>query len=185
MAPVLDHPSVPLWARTPTEQPVDPAAASCSILTFGEISLGAGWSRDLTELGLEHHIVQLRPGDGAELQRILTALVRRAVVGWRLMLAGPLADVLHARSLALTAGLLDAEILVSTTEVDRIPVSCAHCARTTLVTALTTGRAARLLTCGGCGENLVIHEHLSPLRAGFLGVKHDAPAWPEAAGTQS
>ncbi|MGJ9372386.1 dimethylamine monooxygenase subunit DmmA family protein [Nesterenkonia sp. CF4.4] len=166
MAPVLDHTSVPEWARTPTAQPVDPAAASTTILSFSATALAEGWSRELSDLAIAHRIVALRPGDRAEEQRIMTAELQRAVVGWRLMLAGPLTDVLRTRARALQAGLLGAEIIVGTTEVDRVPVSCAHCATTTL----TTARATRLITCAGCAETLVVHDHLSPLRGGFLGV---------------
>ncbi|PRZ17680.1 dimethylamine monooxygenase subunit DmmA family protein [Nesterenkonia sandarakina] len=186
MASGSHHSSVPEWARTPTGQPVDPAAASCTILSCGATSHAAGWSRELTELGIEHRIIALRPRDAAEVQRIMTAELRRAVVGWRLMLTGPLAEVLHARALALQAGLLDAEIIVGTTEVDRIPVSCAHCATTTLTRLPSStrprARAIRLVTCAGCAESLVVQDHLSPLRGGFLGVTHAPESRLEPAG---
>ncbi|MCH8571049.1 hypothetical protein LSI54_06710 [Nesterenkonia sp. AY15] len=170
MASVLDHTSIPAWARAPAAQPVDPAAASCTILTYGSSSLAAGWSSELTDLGIEHRIVALATGDSAQEQLIMAEELQRAVVGWRLMIVGPLADVLRARSLALQAGLLGAEIIVSTTDVDRIEVSCAHCAATTL----TTARPAQIIACHGCSETLVVHHHLSPLRGSLLGSKHDA-----------
>lgn len=170
MAPVLDHTSIPHWAREPAAEPVDPAAASCTILTYGAMSLAAGWSGELTALDIEHRIVQLAPGDSDQEQRIMTEELERAVVGWRLLVVGPLSDVLRARSLALKAGLLGAEIIVSTTDVDRLPVTCAHCGTTTL----TMTRVTRLVTCHGCSESLVVHQHLSPLKGSFLGSKHDA-----------
>lgn len=182
MAPVLDPTSVPAWARVPGAQPVDPAAASCTILSYGVRSLAAGWSSELTDLGIGHRILVLAPGDQAREQRLLTEELQRAVVGWRLMLVGPLADVLRARARALEAGLLAAEIIVSTTEVERIPVVCVHCRALTLATTLATTRATtlaarpttQLLTCDSCSATLAVQDHLSPLAGGFLGVKHDA-----------
>ncbi|EXF24779.1 hypothetical protein BG28_03430 [Nesterenkonia sp. AN1] len=178
MAPVSDTTSVPAWARVPGAQPVDPAAACCTILSYGARSLAAGWSSELTDLGIGHRVITLTSGDQAREQGLLTEELQRAVVGWRLMLVGPLADVLRARSRALKAGLLNAEIILSTTEVERIPVVCAHCRAMTLATTLATTLAAtrttQLLTCRGCSETLVVQDHLSPLAGGFLGVKHDA-----------
>lgn len=178
MTPALDPTSVPDWARVPGAQPVDPAAASCTILSYGARSLAAGWSTELTELGIGHRILALAPGDQAREQRLLLEELQRAVVGWRLMLVGPLADVLRARSRALKAGLLDAEIILSTTEVERIPVFCVHCRALTLARTPATTLAARqstqLLTCDGCSATLAVEDHLSPLAGGFLGVRHDA-----------
>lgn len=174
MAPVLDHASVPEWARVPAAQPVDRTAASCTILTFGTASLAAGWSSELTALGVGHHVIQLASGDLARERQIVAEELQRAVVGWRLMLGGPLADVLRVRSSALRAGLLGAEIVVGTTEVDHLPVSCAHCGATTLTTTPIAAAPDRLVTCQGCAETLAVQPHLSPMRGSFLGVKHDA-----------
>jgi hypothetical protein len=61
--------------------------------------------------------VDVQLADRAD-DRTLTALADRvagAVVGWRLMLAGPEVDVLAARAVAVAGGALDAELRIAVT----------------------------------------------------------------------
>jgi hypothetical protein len=53
--------------------------------------------------------------------------LRAARIGWRLMLAGPEADVMRLRAQAIRAGALPVEIREYVTEANRRRVHCAHC----------------------------------------------------------
>lgn len=192
MSPVMEHTSVPPWALEPTagpgggDLPTDPKAAACTILSYDAEEAVSRWRRQLEEAVIPHETVPLVPcgrqhdcGTLAQEQEVLARCFAGAKVGWRLMVAGPLADVLRARSFALEAGLLDEEILVATTRTDRIPVFCAHCEETTLAEAAIND----VVDCAACGEPLLIYYHVSRRRGSFLGFKVDAEEWsPEEVG---
>lgn len=186
MSPVMEHSSVPVWALEPMAQPFDPCASRCTILSYSGESVAADWRRNLDALSIPYRSIELAPraqsaaglqdsvaADGSEERRVLEMMLDGAVVGWRLLIAGALLDVLRARSLALNSGLLDAEIIVGTTSVENIAVTCAHCEAMTVVAA-TIGE---VVVCVSCQEHLLIHHHLSRRRASFLGFKNNAEEW--------
>lgn len=180
MAPVMEHTSVPPWALEPTIQSVDPQASQGLIISYGADDVARRWSDDLTRLGVESRVVELpawSPGSPARTldhgHRQLREELDHAVVGWRLLIAGALVDVLRARSCALAAGLLDDEIIVATTRTEILPVSCAHCDHITVQhTAID-----EVISCSTCGESLVVYYHVSRRKGSFLGFKVDAELW--------
>lgn len=186
MPQVLDHTSVPDWALEPMIQPVDAHPAHGTILAYDAAPVAGQWSCTLAALGVEHRTMLLTPFSSsatrsrserdawlAEERRTLRAEVERAVVGFRLLIAGPLVDVLRARAIALGSGLLDEEIVIGTTSVTVLPVTCAHCGATTV----TRAAVAHVVTCMGCDLPLIVHHHVSRLRGTFLGYKSGAEEW--------
>lgn len=187
MAPVMEHTSVPPWALEPTARPeqgdelaFDPTATSGTVLSYDAGEVAARWIARLEERAVPYEYLQLVPHSRmrdehalAEEHEVLARSFREATVGWRLMIAGPLTDVLRVRSLALETGLLDEEILVATTRTDQLPVVCAHCGKITYA-EVTIGD---VVDCAGCGEPLLIYHHVSRRRGGFLGFKVDAEDW--------
>ncbi|MBE1525133.1 dimethylamine monooxygenase subunit DmmA family protein [Nesterenkonia lutea] len=171
----MEHTSVPQWALEPLVQPLDPRASRCTILSYAAAPVAARWTDGLDELSIPHRTLELAPREQAspDERRRVDAELRDAVVGWRLLIAGALLDVLGTRSLALGAGLLDAEIIVGTTSVEALPVTCAHCE----TTMITSAAIAEVISCRGCQEELLVHHHVSRRRGSFLGFKNDAEEW--------
>src|SRR4051812_38501536 len=123
-----EHTSVPRWpAQVP---PPDPAARSLALLGFGATGERAvrAW-RQQVDAGIP---VWSRTADraGTDVLAELEQQVAQAVVGWRLLLAGPEADVLAARAVAVRLGVIDAEIRMAVDDATRKRVYCAHCAVT-------------------------------------------------------
>jgi hypothetical protein len=85
-----------------------------------------------------------------------------AVVGWRLLLCGPEADLLILQAEAIRAGAILPEIQARVTSRATRRVYCAHCR--------TVGRGA---VCPGCGTVLTVSDHRSPRLAAYLGFKHE------------
>ncbi|MGK5113891.1 MULTISPECIES: dimethylamine monooxygenase subunit DmmA family protein [unclassified Geodermatophilus] len=162
------HTSVPRW---PAGDPgVDPAARSVAMLGFGPAGVAA----------VRRWLPQVPPGTpvtatttGAADAAVLDELARRVAassVGWRLMLAGPEADVLAARAVAVDGGLLDAEVRTAVTDTGRKRVFCPHC-RTTTEAEVDVGAETG---CSGCGRRLVVHWHVSRRSGSYLGYMADA-----------
>jgi hypothetical protein len=85
-----------------------------------------------------------------------------AVVGWRLLLCGPEADLLVLQAEAARAGAIPAEIQAHVTSKGARRIYCAHCR--------TIGRDA---VCSGCGTVLTVSGHRSPRLAAYLGFTHE------------
>lgn len=189
MSPVMDHTSVPPWALEATalkspDQGSDllraPNVAACTILSYDAGETASRWGSRLNEMGIPHDTVPLVPCGPeqdeqvlAQEREMLSDCLERARVGWRLMVAGPLVDVLRARSTALEAGLLDEEVVVATTRIDLLPVVCAHCEEITIVEA----KIDDVVDCASCREPLLIYYHVSRRLGSFLGFKVDAEEW--------
>lgn len=90
----------------------------------------------------------------------LDAWLAAARVGYRLLLAGPEADLLALRARA--GVLLDAEITLHVTDSRERVVRCARC-RT------ATRTEAAVLDCAGCGLRLAVHDHVSTVHGAHLG----------------
>jgi dimethylamine monooxygenase subunit C len=145
--------SVPRW---PTADPgVDETGRAFGIVAVDAPGrrVAESWAGRIHALG--------RPLDlwfGADAP--LAEWLDRARVGYRLMLAGPEADLLTLRAAA--GVLLDAELTLLVTDRTERPVWCAHCG--------TTGRAAgAALRCPGCGRELAVHDHTSRAHGTYLG----------------
>jgi hypothetical protein len=149
------HSSVPRW---PTgDRGIDPAGRSFAVLAFDEAAatVAAIWCEEIQALDAPLWYAE----DASALEEQLAG----ATVGWRLMLAGPQADVLAARSLAVEHGAIDAEITIVVTDDRERRVRCAHC-------TTSTRTAAARVHCAGCGRALDVHEHVSRRHAAYLGV---------------
>ncbi|TQS42123.1 dimethylamine monooxygenase subunit DmmA family protein [Cryptosporangium phraense] len=145
---------------------IDETGTSFAVVTFGAdgAAVGAGWVARIRALGRP---LWEWPGSAgvADVEGGLKALgeqVAAARVGWRLLVAGPEADVLRARAVALAGGAVDAEVTAVVTDDRTRRVWCAHCGTTT-----PTGDPS--VRCSGCGRALVVHDHLSRRRAAYLG----------------
>ena len=163
-----EHTSIPRWAA---EVPAaDPAARAVALLGFGSAGaqVVAEW-RQQVRTGTDVWSRLASRADDATLAE-LEEQVRAARVGWRLMLAGPEADVLAARSLAVRCGLLDAELRTAVTDAGRKRVFCAHC-RTTTEQVLPV---AAVVECPGCGRRLHVYAHVSRRLGAYLGFMVDA-----------
>lgn len=162
------HTSVPRW---PTSDPgLDRTGRSYAILSFGPDARPTAeeWHRQVADLDRP---VWAWHGDSAD--EVLAELAQRveaAWVGWRLMLAGPQADVLAARAVATRGGLLDAEITLVVTDDRHRRVWCSHCDTTTLAEVAT----GDVTGCSGCGRSLLVYHHVSRRNAAYLGFMVDA-----------
>nr|WP_133995978.1 dimethylamine monooxygenase subunit DmmA family protein [Streptomyces sp. 846.5] len=170
---------MPRWEATPPA--VDTDGKSFAVLSFGRegretaerwIS-GIGDISDVGDIGTAGPC-WARHAERAD-EELLAALreqLRTALVGWRLMLAGPEAEVLPARSEALMHGAVPAEIRVHVTSARRKRVHCPHCQQVT-----ATDRAVdESVRCGGCGRELAIYHHVSRRTGTYLGFMADAEA---------
>lgn len=155
--------SLPEW---PEPVVVDPSGARFAIIGIGEVA--AAITRDWVE-ALDRPARTFHADRAEAAFQGLDAELREARIGWRLMLAGPEADVLALRSRAISAGAVDEEIRCRVTSRDRLVVHCAHCATDTEVTAAPGGRAI----CSGCGQPLHIYSHVSRYRGSYLGFRAD------------
>ncbi|GAA3392493.1 dimethylamine monooxygenase subunit DmmA family protein [Cryptosporangium minutisporangium] len=150
----------------PGRPDVDESGRSYAVLAFGPDAerVATTWRARLAALG---RTVWSWSGERAT-DAALAALAeqtRVATVGWRLLLAGPEADVLRARAVAITGGAVDAELTVVVTDDRRRRVWCAHCGSTTEADV----RAGDDLPCADCGRTLSVHAHVSRHRAAYLG----------------
>ena len=167
MAPPLELTSVPPWTVTPARPPADLTGRYWTVLGIGDDAapIAAEWTDQIAA-----HDPQARPGvhlvdDAASACRALDAALADAVVGWRLLLAGPAHDCLRVRAHALELGVGDDEITVASTEVATREVFCAHCR------SVTTARVAiaATLPCTGCGRELFVYYHVSRRLGTHLG----------------
>lgn len=167
----VDHTSVPRWSTSVPS--ADLSGRSYAVMTFSDACLPAArrWWRELTG-----RPVWTWHGSRAD-DEALAALreqIAEASVGWRLLLAGPEHDVLKARSEAVRAGVLDAEITVTVSASGRRRVWCAHCGHETEAAVDIGARTG----CTGCGRSLLVHHHVSRRHAAYLGFQADAEEVP-------
>ena len=95
----------------------------------------------------------------------LRAVLGGSRVGVRLVLAGPLADIRAAASVASECGLLGDEVSLLDDEVGSRVVYCPHC-RTATTTDEPIGSEVE---CRGCGTILAITDHFSARMGAYLG----------------
>ena len=95
----------------------------------------------------------------------LMAVLERARVGVRLILAGPPADVHGAAAAAAACGLLEEEMTLLADESGPRVLFCAHC-RTANQTTQAVGSE---VDCQGCATTLEFSGHVSRRIGGYLG----------------
>jgi dimethylamine monooxygenase subunit C len=165
----MRHTSVPRW---PTSDPgVDHTGRAYAVMSFGPAAsrIAAGWRREVRELGRP---VWTYRGESAT-EPVLSALrgqLATATVGWRLMVAGPQADVLRVHGEARLGGALDSEVVVVVTDDAHRRVWCSHCGATSGADVAT----GEVLDCAGCGRSLLVYHHVSRRAAAYLGFMVDA-----------
>lgn len=172
----LELTSVPSWAIAPHAQPADPLGREFTILAVGDgtEAVVAQWKAELAGSSVAVH----RVPDAQQALQLLEQRYATATVGWRVMVAGSVADCLTVRAAALALGVTDDELTIGSTSTRLRPVLCVHCDEVT-----TTDVAIdEVAVCAGCGRNLLVYHHVSRLRGAFLGYMVDAesPAGQEA-----
>lgn len=176
----LEQTSVPSWALKPLIMNAPETGSHAAVLSFADDGAAPGaWLEQLDRAGIEHRTLRIIEAEATTERIALTVneLLSAAQVGFRLLIFGPLPEVLRARSAALEAGLLDEEISIGTTCVRHLPLFCVHCFTETLVDATIED----VVPCPGCGAQLLVYYHLSRRAGSFLGFKNDAEAWEPSA----
>ena len=170
MKPELASTSVPAWANAPARPRVDLTGRSWSIVAFDAADVARDWTDELADRRPDAAVRVHLVGTDAEARAAITADVAAAVVGWRLMLAGPADACLRMRALAVAAGVSDDELTVATTDVGTRDVRCAHCSVTTNAEVGLEG----VVACSGCGRKLFVYYHVSRRLGAHLGFMVDA-----------
>jgi dimethylamine monooxygenase subunit C len=167
---VLDHTSVPAWVHTPPAQvpPVPDAATALLLAGVGPDADGVldDWQREAVVPVVRIH----RADDADAAATALADAVGRAVVGTRVLLAGPPGACLRLRAAAFTAGVEDDEILVHPAGAGVLDLWCCHCDHVSRVEAAIGDE----LECRGCGRLLTVYHHVSRVSGRFLGWQVDA-----------
>lgn len=167
MTPHLALTSIPAWAATPTRPLADLTGRTWTIVSFDADVIVRGWAE---QLGGSGHAVRIhRVATDAEARAVLTDDIATAVVGWRLMLAGPADACLRLRALAIQLGVADDELVVATTDVNTRDVHCAHCG----VTTTAEVGVEQVVACRGCGRKLFVYYHVSRRLGAHLGFMAD------------
>lgn len=171
MTPDLDLTSVPAWTVEPACPTADPTGRQYTVLAIGPdaAEIVAQWVTQIPVAPRVHHVA-----DAAAACAVLDAEVADAVVGWRLLLAGPAHACLRVRARALELGAADDEITVASTEVDTREIYCAHCRSTTTA---ATGLSQEI-SCPDCGRRLFVYYHVSRRLGAHLGFATSADVAP-------
>jgi hypothetical protein len=150
---------------------VDPTARAIGMLGFGAVGMRVvrRWIEQVpADVPVTWAAAQQADAVSlAELER----LVAGARVGWRLMLAGPEADVRAAREAVTRLGVLDAQIRSVVTAKELRRVWCPHCTATT-ETELLPGEQ---VPCSGCTVPLRLPAAVSRALGAHVGVTSDEP----------
>lgn len=172
MRPALEMTSVPLWATDTVRPDADLSGRYWTVLAIGSEAgdVATDWAAQIAAHAPRAEIRVHRVGDDGAAQDALSADLVDAVVGWRLMIAGPAHACLRVRAQALRSGVADDEITVATTAVAIRAVRCALCGT---VTSAEMG-LGDVLSCSGCGRNVIVHHHVSRRLGAHLGFLADA-----------
>jgi ribosomal protein S27E len=158
------HRALPVWGEGIPE--LDSAARTYTLLRVpGRQAPTPGgalpeWSDWVVRRGIPAEAVSIPADQVADWVRHATSRMAEVldgrVVGWRLAVSGEESAVMAARSAALRAHLLSAEITCHVDSREWVQVFCASCGARTLGAS-----AARVVVCSGCGRALVAHAHSS------------------------
>jgi hypothetical protein len=167
MAPPLELTSVPPWAVAPLCPDADLTGRHWTVVAIGDdaAAIAAAWTHQIATQRPDARPRVHQVADAEAACEALEADLADAVVGWRLLLAGPAHACLRVRAHALELGAVDDEITVASTEVDTREILCAHCR------AITTARVELTATvpCADCGCELVVYYHVSRRLGTHLG----------------
>jgi hypothetical protein len=178
MRPALETTSVPAWAIHAVRPDADLSGRYWTVVALGERAepIAAHWT---AQIAARHPHAEVRVhtvADDAAAADAVTADLVGAVVGWRLMIAGPADGCLRLRAYALQCGVADDEITIASTTVDIRAVHCAHCGTVTRAEA----DLADVVACVGCDRELVVHYHVSRRLGAHLGFAANVGPAPES-----
>lgn len=167
MNPAIESTSVPAWAVRTLCPAADTSGRFWTVVAFGAAAgpVVADWAAQIRAHRPDAEVRVHRAADDAMAVAAINADIAGAVVGWRLMLAGPADICLRLRAHALRSGVSDDEITVASTAVATRDVRCAHCATVTNADVDLDG----VLACAGCRRELVVHAHVSRRLGAHLG----------------
>jgi hypothetical protein len=177
MRPALELTSVPSWAVAPGRPDADVSGRYWTVVAFEAADAEPGPTAEIVA-GWLAQIAARHPGATARVHRVdddaaaiaaLTDDLGTALVGWRLLIAGPADACLRLRAHAVRSHVGDDEITVASTDVGRRDVRCAHCRTTTRAAVELEG----VVPCSGCGRELVVHYHVSRRVGAHLGIMSD------------
>ncbi|MBS1695871.1 MAG: hypothetical protein JST91_27055 [Actinobacteria bacterium] len=174
MRPALEQTSLPAWTTAVTCPGADVSGRSWTVVAFGPddpvAAIVERWTAEIAthRAGAQPRVH--RVGDDGTARAAVAADLAGALVGWRLMMAGPADACLRLRAFALDHGVGDDEITVASTAVSTRDIRCVHCA------AVTRADIAleEVLPCRGCGRNLLVYYHVSRRLGAHLGFQVDA-----------
>lgn len=163
MTPDLALTSVPAWAVERCCPVADLTGRQYTVLAIGPeaADVAAQWVAQIPDTQPRVHLV----ADATEACAALDGDLADAVVGWRLLLAGPAHACLRVRARAFELGAADDEITVASTEVGIRAVYCPHCRSTTEVLAGLNEE----ISCAGCARQLSVYYHVSRQMGAHLG----------------
>jgi dimethylamine monooxygenase subunit C len=171
MRPALASTSVPTWATTAERPDADLSGRYWTVVAIGADAdiMSEQWAAQIAAHAPDADIRIHRVDDDDAAVAAVTADLVDAVVGWRLMVAGPAHACLRLRAHAMQCGAADDEITVASTAVTTRDVRCAFCA------TVTRGEMdlGDELSCSGCGRTVVVHHHVSRRLGTHLGLLVD------------
>lgn len=173
MTPALEFTSVPAWAVVPSRPDADVSGRYWTIVGFDVADADdvvAHWVAQIEDRHPGAVPRVHRVGDDEAARRAVTEDLATALVGWRLMIAGPADACLRLRAHAVRSDVGDDEITLASTDVEHRDVHCAHCRSRTRAAVELGG----LIECGGCGLDLVVYQHVSRRIGAHLGIMADS-----------
>lgn len=167
MRPALESTSVPSWAVSAECPAADTSGRYWTVVAVGDRAgrIVDDWTAQIRACHPGAEVRVHTVADDVAASAAVTADLAHAVVGWRLMIAGPADACLRVRAHALRSGVADDEITVGSTAVDVRAVHCAHCG--TLTRAEVD--LEDVVLCSGCGRELLVYYHVSRRLGAHLG----------------
>ena len=164
----IEHTRVPRW---PAEPPTfDGRARSVTLLGLDADAqpVVAQWEAQARTAGVPSSSLVIDDVNAAvqHLEREMAS----AVVGWRLLVAGPESGVLTVSAAARSLGAVGGEVLAHVTGVPLRRLHCVHCDAVTPTDVAIGGTVA----CVGCRRSLHLYHHVSRRLGAYLGYMVDA-----------
>lgn len=170
MKPDLKLTSVPAWVAAAHQPDADLTGRSWTVVSFGADAVVADWMTQIAGRFPDADVTVHTVDTDADAAAAVSADLAEAMVGWRLLVAGPADACLRLRAHALRCGVSDDEMVVASTTVRLRDVVCVHCGARTRTDVAIEG----VVPCAGCARNLLVYYHVSRLKGAHLGFMVDA-----------